>query len=90
MLYLAPLLTANMDSSVAEYRIVSVERQESFAGRLGRRVQQTLIVEKDGKRYEIRFGRSHTAINRSIPSYSAGQTIELGRADWGTQIKEVN
>lgn len=70
----------------SEYRVVDVERHESFAGRLGRRVEQTLTVERDGKRYEIRMGRAHTGIRGSARSFSAGDTVKPDLGDW---VKEV-
>jgi len=70
----------------ADYRVVDVDRRESFAGRLGRRVEQTLTVERDGKRYEIRVGRAHTGIRGSVRSFSAGDTV---RPDWGYRVSQV-
>lgn len=72
-----------------DYKVISAERSEAYAGKLGRRVQQTLIAEMDGKRYEIKLGRTHTAINRSTKTYAAGDTISVGDFDWGTQITEA-
>jgi len=74
----------------ADFTVVSVERHEAFAGRLGRRVEQTIMAERDGKRYEIKLGRTHTAIRGSTRTYSAGDVIKVGGFDWGTQVKEVN
>jgi hypothetical protein len=91
MLYLLPILSASLNQPVeADYTVVSVERHEVFAGRLGRRVEQTIVAERDGKRYEIKLGRSHTAISHSTRTYSAGDTIKVGGFDWGTQVREAN
>lgn len=90
MLYLLPILSANMSQPAADFRVVSVDRQETFAGKLGRRVTQTLVAEKDGKRYEIKVGRSHTAIRNSTKTYSAGDVISVGGFDWSTSVKEIN
>jgi len=85
MLVLIPILTATLSQpALAEYKVVSVERQEAYAGKLGRRVSQTIVAEKDGHRYEIKL-RSHTAIRGSVKTYSAGDSF---KADWGTVIKE--
>ena len=87
MLYLLPILSANMNQPMAnDYKVVSVERQEAYAGKLGRRVTQTIVAEKDGVRYEIKL-MSHTAIARSTRSYSAGDSI---KPDWGTPFKKLD
>ncbi len=88
MLSLIPILSATvMPISHHDFKVVSVERNEVFAGKLGRRVEQTIIAEHGGKRFEIKLGRSHTAIRGSTKSYSAGDTV---RMDWGTSAREVN
>ena len=71
----------------ADYRVVDVDRRESFAGRLGRRVEQTLTVERDGKRYEIRMGRAHTGIRGSVRTYSAGDNV---KPDWGDRVRVIH
>ena len=70
----------------ADFRVVDVERNESYAGRLGRRVEQTLTVERDGKRYEIRMGRAHTGIHGSVRSYSTGDSV---KPDWGDRVRPL-
>lgn len=88
MLYLLPILTTSLSQPMdAGYTVVSVERNEVFAGRLGRRVEQTIVAERDGKRYQIKLGRSHTAINRSTRNFAAGDTM---RPDWGDIVREAN
>ena len=91
MLYLIPILSAHVSPMTgAEYKVVSVDRQEAFAGKLGRRVEQTLTVEKDGQRYEIRLSQSHTAIRGSVKSIAAGDTLKLDSFHWGTQVKKLD
>ncbi len=88
MISLLPLLTANLIQPVAaDFTVVSVDRNEVFAGRLGRRVEQTIIAERDGKRYQIKIGRSHTAIKGSTRTFSAGDKVT---PDWGATVKEIN
>jgi hypothetical protein len=91
MLYLIPILSAHVSPIAdAEYKVVSVDRHEAFAGKLGRRVEQTLTVERDGQRYEIRLSRSHTAIRGSVKNLAAGDMLKLGSLDWGTQVKKLD
>ena len=72
-----------------DFTVVSVDRQEVFAGKLGRRVSETLVAEKDGVRYEIKLGRSHTAIHHYSKGYSAGDTVKVDGFAWGTVIKKL-
>lgn len=86
MLVLIPILTATLSQpATADFKVVSVDRHEAYAGRLGHRVEQTIIAEKDGKRYEIKLGRTHTAIRGSTKTYSAGDSIKI---DWGMVVRE--
>lgn len=86
MLVLIPILTATLiQPATADYKVVSVDRHEAYAGRLGQRVEQTVIAERDGKRYEIKLGRTHTAIRGSTKTYSAGDSLKV---DWGMVVRE--
>ncbi len=86
MLSLLPIaLCVTMPVADEGFRVIDVQRHEVFAGRLGRRVTQIVTAEKDGKRYEIVLGRSHTAIRGSVRELSNGDTF---RPDWGAVIRE--
>ena len=85
MFMLLPAMTgALLLPADGEYRVIEVERHEFFAGRLGRRVSQTLVAEKDGQRYQIVLGRAHTAIRGSVREYASGDIV---RPDWGSQVR---
>lgn len=87
MLVLIPILTATIaQPAMADYKVVSVERQEAYAGKLGRSVNQTIVAERDGKRYEIKL-LNHTAIRGSVKSYTSGDSIKI---DGLTRVREVN
>ena len=86
MLVLIPILTTALFQPVdSDYTVVSVDRHEAFAGRLGHRVEQIVIAERDGKRFEIKLGRTHTAIRGSTKTYAAGDSIKI---DWGMVVRE--
>ena len=70
----------------AEYRVLDVSRREVFAGKLGHRLEQTLTVERDGKRYEVRLSRAHTGIRGSVRSYASGDVVT---PEWGARVREI-
>lgn len=87
MIYLVPLLTANLDQHVdGDFKVVRVERKEAYAGKLGRRVSETLTVERDGVTYTVKLHEYHTALNRRARDYREGETIRLRGDIHGNQI----
>lgn len=74
MITFVPMATALSFASanLEEFRVVSVERHFSFAGKLGSRVHETLVAEKDGARVKIRVGAYHTRF------FNAPEPIEPG------------
>ena len=86
MIYLVPLLTAPLAQNVdAEYKIVCVERTEVFAGKLGRLVNETLTVERDGATYTVKLNGRHTAIH-GHHTYREGDSIRLRGSIHDNQI----
>lgn len=87
MIVLIPILSVALSQpAMADYKVVSVERQETYAGKLGHRINQTIVAERDGKRYEIKL-RNHTAIRGSVKNYSQGDSIKV---DGFTVVREAN
>lgn len=60
-------------------RIVDVERHESFAGKLGHRVEYRLTIERYGKRYQVSAGRHHTNLAGKKPEFQVGDTFDPRR-----------
>ncbi|MEQ1821757.1 MAG: hypothetical protein ABL949_04555 [Fimbriimonadaceae bacterium] len=58
-------------------RIVSVDRHEAFAGKLGHRVSFDLVVESDGVRYRVHTGRYHTNVAGKVPTFSIGDNASF-------------
>lgn len=58
-------------------KIISAERHEAFAGKLGYRIQYTLMVETSGKQVRVQTPRTHTRTTRVLPEYKVGDTISL-------------
>lgn len=65
----------------ADYHIVSIAQQSTFAGRLGQRVRETLTVEAGGKTYTIHLrGDYHTRMTRDSQRLHKGDEIRLPHA----------
>ncbi|MEJ5171458.1 MAG: hypothetical protein WHU10_10760 [Fimbriimonadales bacterium] len=60
--------------------VVRAERTEALAGRLGRRVEQTLVVrDSSGRERTVRAGACHTRVARSHGGFRAGDRILVRR-----------
>jgi hypothetical protein len=89
MLYVLSLMsTFGGEPAADSYRVISVEHRSVFAGRLGYRVEQTLVAERDGHKYEIKLGRAHTAMRGSVREYGSGD--QIGRLDWGDRVRRID
>lgn len=75
----APILTALIAASQAtSYKIVEIDRTAVFAGRLGNLVHESLVVEREGKRYTITVhGDYHTACLHANQRLHEGDEIRL-------------
>ena len=60
--------------------ITNIDRKEVFAGKLGKRVSQTLTVTADGKTYEIIVAPRHTFI-RDVQSFNVGEKVRVNGRD---------
>jgi hypothetical protein len=69
LLAVASVATPQTNSgSLGLFDITAYERKETFAGRLGNRVNEKLTLSQNGKTYTLSFGAFHTRI--------AGQTVK--------------
>lgn len=59
-----------------DYTVRAIDRQEIFAGRLGRRVDTTLTLERDGQTVNVRIGRQHTFAGKPL-QFSVGDRVRL-------------
>lgn len=72
-------LSPASDMQATTYKIVEIERRSAFAGKLGRRVHESLVLEKDGQRYTISVrGDYHTNCVRPWQRLKEGDEIKLG------------
>lgn len=75
----APLLAllASAPQTGDAYTIVEAKRTVAFAGKLGNRVEDNLIVERDGVRYRLEIGHRHTRFGNVGEPFSAGEKIAV-------------
>jgi hypothetical protein len=65
-------------SAPAEYKIVEVRRDAKFAGRLGQRVTEDLVVERAGSRILVHIaGAYHTMCVRPSQRLHEGDTVTI-------------
>ncbi|MCX7799070.1 MAG: hypothetical protein N2109_01865 [Fimbriimonadales bacterium] len=58
--------------------VVRVETARAFAGRLGDRVEQTLVLRDGlGRERTVRLGRTHTRVAGRLPSFRPGDRLWL-------------
>lgn len=82
-LALSPCL---LSQDSANYKVLEVKAQAVFAGRLGDRVREDLIVEGSGGRITIHVkGDYHTRMTRPSQRFHAGDKIHLPRAVSGPE-----
>ena len=87
MLFLTPILVAVLAPSQAPiYRVVEAHRTIAFAGRLGQRVEDRLVVSSNGERYEVLVARRHTAMG-TVSEFHAGDEIRIGRRMSGHAVR---
>ena len=72
---LAALLAVHQASS---YKIVEIDRTAIFAGKLGQLVHESLVIERDGKRYTITVrGDYHTTCVHPNQRLREGDEVRL-------------
>lgn len=79
---LAPLTNS---SQANVYQVESVDRTESFAGRLGTRVVDTLTLKGQGESLQIHLSRQHTRCG-PVMAYQVGDRVAVTGAKAGATI----
>ena len=62
------------------FEVVSVDRKQTPAFRLGYEVNDTLVVSRDGKKYTIHLSAQHTACGE-VKLFSAGDKVAIKKAE---------
>jgi hypothetical protein len=71
-------LASPVEAVDLQAQIVEVRQESVFAGRLGERVRETLVVTVGGERFEVRVvGDYHTRTTRHYQRFQPGQTVRL-------------
>lgn len=61
-----------------EYKIVEIRRQSAFAGRLGQRISEDLVIERDGTQVLVHVaGSYHTLCVREGSRLHVGETVSI-------------
>jgi hypothetical protein len=75
MIILALLVLSQ--NSNPSFTIIEAHRQESFAGKLGKQVEDTYLVERDGNRVTIHVALGHTRFGHTRAPFTVGEQISL-------------
>ncbi len=57
--------------------VISVTRNSSFAGKLGQRIEDVLMVRAGDRTIRLTIGQMHTACTHRIPNYHEGCKLRL-------------
>jgi len=80
------ILAAPLLKDLGRFTVASYVRKEFFAGKLGNRVEETLVVEQNGSRYTIAFPRWHTRFSRQLQNYCPGEQVTVDGTIKGERI----
>lgn len=70
------LAAAPGSPEAAPYEVVRVERSAAFAGKLGKRLETTLTLTRDGKTYRLRLPNRHTQLSGESPLPAPGSRLD--------------
>jgi|GEM_PF-7125749 len=72
--------TKATSKSLGIFELTSYERKEVFAGKLGNRVSEKLILKQSGKQYTLTFAAFHTRIaGQTVRPFCPGCPLEVKR-----------
>ena len=86
---MTPLILATLASvdKIQDYKIVDVNVDTKFAGRLGKRIMTDLVVEADGQRVTIHIQDvRHTRFQSATSTFKVGEFIALPNLDGKSSI----
>lgn len=64
--------------NLASYVVDSVEAKRTFAGRLGFRITERLVVAADGQRFEVSIrGAFHTRVGSEYAGFERGDRLRM-------------
>lgn len=70
------LTLAMLTTKADDYKIVSIDRVSTFAGKMGREVRETWTVSRDGTDFTVIVMPYHTRVART-PSFSVGDEVRI-------------
>ncbi len=72
------MIQPNSQDSI--YEVVSVDRKQTPAFRLGYEVNDTMVVRKDGKEFTIRLSSQHTLCG-PVKLYAKGEKVAIKKSE---------
>lgn len=85
---LLPLLLTAPFFAVMEpndYQVMEVRRNAAFAGKLGNRIDDVLIVSANNQQFRVRLGRAHTRFGE-VKAFQTGDILTLKGLRLGNEI----
>lgn len=77
-LLIAATATFQAPPDLPTYRVVEVRQERAFAGKLGERIREMLVLEAGSQRYTVRVeGHIHTLTTRSTVLVKRGDRIVI-------------
>ncbi len=77
-----------------EYKIIKIERQSIYAGKMGEEVRENWVVSRNGQEIRVRIAPYHTHVARTPEMFHEGETVKIRgyfRNDSGkTSIGEIS
>lgn len=71
-------ILSSLPVSATEYKIVDIQRTSVFAGKLGQRVSEDVVIEKAGMQIRVHIaGSYHTLCVREGQRLHVGETISI-------------
>lgn len=74
---LIALLALQPTAAPSDFTVVEAQRTSAFAGKLGRRVSDHLIVERGGVRYHLSIAKRHTLHGDPGAEFRVGERLRL-------------
>ena len=65
-------------SKTSDYKVMDAMRTTSFAGKLGSRVEDTLVLDRDGAKYTVKLGYAHTRFGK-VAEFHIGDNLKIAR-----------
>ena len=73
----AVTLASPQASDLGRFEVLADSRKDRFAGKLGYRIDETLTVSKEGRRYFVKLPKVRTREPSRLPKWPPGRTVAV-------------